>query len=121
MSGSRDQARYLRNNSTYPEVKLWNHLKQDQIGFMFKRQWLFDGYILDFYCSEVRLAIEIDGKVHQMKRAQDAERDRYLESEGLTVFHISARAILRNCPTVTLMIKTECERLARRTVESEPN
>ena len=79
MAGSRKQAKYLRNNSTYPEVKLWNYLKQDQIGFMFKRQWLFGGYILDFYCSELKLAIEIDGKIHGRKTEKDEMRDHFFE------------------------------------------
>lgn len=112
MSGGREQSRYLRNNSTYPEVKLWNHLKQDQIGFMFKRQWLFDGYILDFYCSQVKLAVEVDGKIHLIKQNRDAMRDRHLQSEGITVLHVSARSVLQDCAHVALMIKAECERLA---------
>ncbi len=92
MAGSRKQARFLRNNSTYPEVKLWHFLKQDQIGFMFKRQWPLGGYILDFYCSELKLAIEIDGKVHAYRRVRDEARDEWLSLQKIHVLRFSAKS-----------------------------
>ena len=119
MAGSRKQARYLRNNSTFPEVKLWNFLKQDQIGFMFKRQWLLGGYILDFYCSELKLAIEIDGNVHRLKAEQDRTRDLYLASEGVMVVRIPARRVLRNGFAVAINIKEICEKLQMGVIEVE--
>lgn len=119
MAGSRKQAKYLRNNSTYPEVKLWNYLKQDQIGFMFKRQWLFGGYILDFYCSELKLAIEIDGKIHGRKTEKDEMRDHFLKSEGVIVLRISARRVLRNGLAVVTHLKEICEKLQNGVFECE--
>ncbi len=110
MAGSRKQARFLRNNSTYPEVKLWNFLKQDQIGFMFKRQWPLGGYILDFYCSELKLAIEIDGKIHRLKGVLDKARDLYLASEGVMVVRIPARRVLRNGFAVAINLRKASER-----------
>ena len=113
MAGSRKQARYLRNNSTYPEVKLWNYLKHDQIGHMFKRQWLFGGYILDFYCSALKLAIEIDGKVHGYRTESDHDKDLYLANEGVTVIRIPARRVLRNGLAVAAYIQEICEMLEK--------
>jgi very-short-patch-repair endonuclease len=113
MAGSRKQARYLRNNSTYPEVKLWNCLKQDQIGYMFKRQWLLGGYILDFYCSELKLAIEIDGKIHGLKVERDQARDAYLVSEGIHLVRIPARRIYRSGIAAAIQLKEICENLSR--------
>jgi very-short-patch-repair endonuclease len=58
-------ARHLRNKSTMSEVLLWRCLKGKQIlGYDFDRQRPIDRYIVDFYCKELRLAIEIDGSTH---------------------------------------------------------
>ena len=111
MAGSRKQAKYLRNHSSYPEVKLWNYMKQDQLGFMFKRQWLFGGYIIDFYCSDLKLAIEIDGMVHDQNAVRDQQRDLYFAAEGVTVIRIPDRKVLRNGFAVAITIKEICEQL----------
>jgi ATP-dependent DNA helicase RecQ len=108
MSGSKGQARYLRNNSSYPEVKLWNRLKRDQTGNMFKRQWLLDGYILDFYCAKVKLAIEVDGKIHEIKARKDQDRDLHLKGEGIHVLRISARSVILDCEAVVARITETC-------------
>ncbi len=78
---------------------------------MFKRQWLFGGYILDFYCSELKLAIEIDGKVHGRKTEKDEMRDHFLKSEGVMVLRIPARRVLRNGFAVAHYVKEVCQRL----------
>ncbi|GAK52433.1 hypothetical protein U14_03684 [Candidatus Moduliflexus flocculans] len=55
-------AKQLRQNMTLAEVLLWNHLKQKQMrGYDFDRQRPIDEYIVDFYCKDLMLAIEIDG------------------------------------------------------------
>ena len=58
-------AKDLRNNSTQAEIKLWMHLRNKQInGFDFHRQKPIDEYILDFFCYELMLGIEVDGYTH---------------------------------------------------------
>jgi very-short-patch-repair endonuclease len=58
-------SRKLRNNSTKAEIKLWSHLKGKQLmGYDFHRQKPIDNYIVDFFCSRLNLAIEIDGYTH---------------------------------------------------------
>ena len=58
-------ARKLRKEMTYGEVQLWNELKNDQLwGFYFDRQRCIDNYIVDFYCKDLMLAVEIDGISH---------------------------------------------------------
>ena len=65
-------ARELRNKSTLAEVLLWKHLKGKQIqGYDFHRQKPLDQYIVDFFCSELMLAIEIDGDSHDYKERED--------------------------------------------------
>jgi very-short-patch-repair endonuclease len=77
-------ARELRNNSTLSEILLWRHLKGKQMmGFDFHRQKPIDRYIVDFYCSELRLAVEVDGDSHDDRFEIDTYRQRRLENMGI--------------------------------------
>ena len=87
----KEYARKLRNNSTLSEVLLWNHLKGKQMkGFDFHRQKPIDNYIVDFYCSELLLAIEVDGGSHDRADAvvKDRVRQRRLESLGVKFLEV---------------------------------
>ena len=76
----KDLARQLRKNSTLSEVLLWNYLKGKQmLGYDFDRQKLIDNYIVDFFCNELMLAIEIDGDTHNDKIDKDEFRQKKLE------------------------------------------
>jgi len=79
-------ARKLRKNMTYGEVLLWNELKDDKLwGFDFDRQRCINNYIVDFYCKELMLAIEVDGMSHDNEEAflKDIQRQNKLESFGV--------------------------------------
>lgn len=79
-------ARNLRNHSTLSEVLLWNHLKGKQMmGFQFMRQKPIGNYIVDFFCSKLKLVIEVDGESHYLKEKKDMFRQKYLEQIGLKV------------------------------------
>jgi very-short-patch-repair endonuclease len=79
-------SRELRKNSTLSEVLLWNQLKARKMrGYQFMRQKPVGNYIVDFYCSRLRLAIEIDGESHGEKSKEDQIRQRKLESLGLSL------------------------------------
>jgi len=79
-----ERARYLRNNSTLSEIILWKHLKGKQMrGFDFHRQKPLLDYIVDFYCSELFFAIEIDGSSHKEKQEYDNNRQAKLEALGI--------------------------------------
>jgi len=85
-SNLKDKARDLRRNMTYPEKILWNHLRTRKIeGKHFRRQHPYGIYILDFYCFEANLVIEIDGMIHLSRKNYDLERTNFLESSGLKV------------------------------------
>jgi very-short-patch-repair endonuclease len=76
----------LRKSMTVQEKILWRYLRKRQIqGKHFRRQYPFGIYILDFYCFEVNLAIEVDGPIHQNREQYDKERTEYLESSGMKV------------------------------------
>lgn len=79
-------SRQLRKNATLAEVLLWNELKASKmLGFQFMRQKPIKNYIVDFYCSKLKLAIEIDGESHLFKLTKDVERQEWLENLGITV------------------------------------
>ena len=87
------RARRMRKALTPPELGLWLRLRNRQLGgFRFRRQHLMGPYILDFYCPEVRLAVEIDGESHGVERAaaHDARRDACLLKQGIATLMISA-------------------------------
>ena len=85
------RARRLRQSLTGPEVGLWGHLRNRQLGgFRFRRQHPIGPYILDFYCPQARLAVEIDGSAHghpdQIRH--DARRDEWLATKGVRTLRI---------------------------------
>ena len=86
--------KHLRNNSTAAEATLWKILKKSQVGgFKFRRQHSIGKYIVDFYCPELQLALELDGQRHAdlINIALDADRDEWLENQGITVIRYENR------------------------------
>jgi len=80
----RQFARKLRRNMTLAEVLFWNRIKRGQIrGCDFDRQKPIGNYIVDFYCKDLYLAIEVDGRSHDFKPEQDAHRQVKLEEMGV--------------------------------------
>ncbi|NTW76127.1 MAG: endonuclease domain-containing protein, partial [Candidatus Moranbacteria bacterium] len=75
----------LRKSSTPQEIILWSRLRRIALGFKFRRQHSISPYVVDFYCPEKKLVIELDGWQHGKKCEYDAERTVYLESLGLSV------------------------------------
>ena len=102
----KERARYLRNNSTLSEVLLWRHLKGKQMhGFDFDRQKPIDNYIVDFFCNELMLAIEIDGDSHDSKVEYDKNRQTKLESLGLHFLRFSDLDVKSNMEGVISTIE----------------
>jgi very-short-patch-repair endonuclease len=93
-----DRARENRKNPTKAESRIWNEvLRMRQFSeYKFLRQKPIDNYIVDFYCSELRLVIEIDGDSHAETVEYDAERTRLLQSLGLTVVRYTNDDVMRN-------------------------
>ncbi len=102
----RDLARKLRLNSTLSEVLLWKQIKTKRLGVEFHRQQPIDQYIVDFYCHELMLAIEIDGNTHHFKDAEmkDTFRQQRLEKLGVRFIRFSDMIIKAdmNCVIWTL-------------------
>ena len=96
-------ARKLRNESTLAEVLLWCELRNKQIlGFQFHRQVPMLDYIVDFYCHELQLAIEIDGESHsnELVAINDANRQKRLEVEGVKFLRFDDIDVKRNMAVV---------------------
>ena len=82
----RRYARELRKKGTFAEVILWKNIQRKAInGYEFHRQVPIDKYIVDFYCHELKLAIEIDGISHDNKFKYDQKRQRSLEELGVKI------------------------------------
>ena len=86
--------KYLRNHGTSAEASLWKILKKKQVGnYKFRRQHSIGKYILDFYCPELKLAIELDGQPHAelVNLTKDTQRDKWLNNLGIVVFRYENR------------------------------
>ena len=81
-----ENARSLRDNLTLAESILWSYLRKKSLGYKFRRQHPISIYIADFYCHALKLIIEVDGGIHTDLDVQrcDLERQKYLESEGIS-------------------------------------
>ena len=89
-----ETARNLRTNMTPQERKLWYGFLSNQV-VRFQRQKVIGNFIVDFFCHQAKLIIEIDGGQHREEQgiAYDAERDAYLAGIGLTVLRFSNQDI----------------------------
>ena len=104
------RARKLRSEMSLPEVMLWSELRNRPGGFKFRRQHPAGEYVLDFYCAKVKLAIEIDGRVHDSASAalRDANRSAFLKARGVATTRIPARAVLEDVEPVVMRLVEIC-------------
>jgi very-short-patch-repair endonuclease len=105
---SKDNRRTLRKNLTTAEAFLWNHLKTKKLdGRKFRRQHGIKQYIIDFYCAEESLIIELDGEVHNNPKAKeyDTKRTAVLNALGLKVIRFENKMVFENLPSVLMEIR----------------
>ena len=95
-------ARKLRTDMTDAEHKLWRRIRNNQLGVKFRRQTVFDHYILDFYAVQSKLVIEVDGGQHYTEegRVNDNKRDAYLKEHGIDVLRYSDIEVLKSTDDV---------------------
>ena len=108
-SGTTAKARKLRRKMTLPEVILWHWLRQRPDGLKFRRQHPTGPYVIDFFCSDARLAIEVDGEAHSRgdRPERDDTRDRWLRSAGIETLRIPATELLNDADVVLRWIMAE--------------
>jgi len=107
--------REMRKNQTKAEKELWKHIRHDQLGVRFRRQYYLDGSIFDFYAPKIKLAIEVDGSIHQddIQKKNDKERDKYyLDDHQILTLRFTNQEVLQDINYVLSTIeKTIATRL----------
>ena len=112
------RAQELRKNMTKEERKLWYEYLNNY-PLRFRRQVTFGHFILDFYCAAAKLAVELDGSQHYGEEglAKDAERTRFLESNGIVVLRFPNTDVTGNlrgvCELIDLTVQQRLEDLSR--------
>ena len=101
-------ARRWRKEMSLPEVLLWQQLRGRKVGYKFRRQHLIGPYVADFYCTDTRLVVEVDGEVHGrgQQPARDDARNGFMIENGYRVVRIGAAEILRDLDSVTAAIRS---------------
>ncbi len=109
----RRRARELRNKSTLGEILLWKQIKGRRLGFQFHRQVPIHYFIVDFYCHELQLAIEVDGNVHNnpQQKAKDIERQYRLEQLGVQFIRIRDADVKNNMDSVIQFLRHRIKEL----------
>jgi len=103
----KDRRKTLRQSLTSQEFKLWFYLKGKNLGVKFRRQHSIGPYIVDFYCKEKNLIIELDGSQHIDAKEYDKERDLYLQTLNMKVLRFWNNEIDKNIEEVLMKIKEE--------------
>ena len=116
------RARSLRVNMTDAELRLWRALRRDQLnGFSFRKQHPIGPYTVDFYCSRLRLAVEVDGGQHAEDRKQaDERRTRWLAEKGITVVRYWNNDVLSNLEGVLSDLVAHTDRLSQAATTPTP-
>lgn len=106
--------RDLRANVFMPERILWKHIRNQQLGYKFRRQHGIGKYVVDFYCAFLRLVVEIDGWVHgeESVARRDQIREHFLTSLGLHVKRYTAVQINSDLEWVLENLKNYCDELS---------
>jgi very-short-patch-repair endonuclease len=91
-----EKRRVLRSKMTYCEKIVWLHLRKKQLGYRFLRQYSVDHFVIDFCCPELKLAVELDGNIHEVseQKVYDKARQKYLEKFGIKFIRIKNEEFL---------------------------
>ena len=112
----KDSRKALRNNMTPAEATLWRALKGRGAGGMkFRRQQGIGPFVLDFYCPEYRLGIELDGASHDYKFEYDEKRTEYLRGQGIRLLRFSNQQVFAAMEGVLAEIVRVAHAQVRRT------
>jgi very-short-patch-repair endonuclease len=104
-TAQRDFARTLRRRQTSAEDLLWQQLRGRRLGLKFRRQVPIAGYVVDFFCFDAKLMIELDGRQHAMEAEYDVRRTAELEAHGLTILRFRNEAVRNNLDGVLACIQ----------------
>ncbi len=113
-SNLKQKSRNLRKQGPLAEIILWKKLKAGQLsGYKFLRQKPIGTYIVDFFCRELKLIIEIDGYSHKDKFDYDQKRDEYFKKLNLSIIHFQDKDVLNKIDDIISdlenFIKDHCQ------------
>ena len=107
---SLENARALRREQTLSEHLLWEEVRHRRLaGLKFRRQQPIGPFVVDFYCQERRLIVEIDGPVHDRQQTEDERRQQFLEELGLHFVRIKSSEVENDLPTALARILAAVE------------
>jgi len=116
------RARDLRQTPTRAEKIIWQFLRRKRIGSLkWRRQQPVGSFIVDFYCPELKLVIELDGASHADKGQQDTVRQSYLEEQGLTVLRFLNGHVYQRKEDVFNTIRHVCISMAGQSPDTSPD
>jgi very-short-patch-repair endonuclease len=99
-------SRELRKEQTPEETLLWEILRNRQfMNLKFRRQHVIEGFVVDFYCHELRLAIEVDGGVHNNQKDYDELRQSLIEDKGIRFIRVQNEEVNRDVNILLEKIK----------------
>jgi len=100
-------ARRLRKEQTKAEKIVWELLRNRKFKkYKFRRQHVIEGFVLDFYCHELKLGIEIDGGIHLSRKEYDELRQEVIESKGVYIIRITNNEIKENKRSILKKLET---------------
>ena len=110
-------ARHNRKHPTEAERKLWEKLSVKQTGFKFRRQHPIFSYIVDFYCVQLKYAIEVDGQIHlhPSKKLEDQGKDSTLTANGIFIHRFTNDEVLFDIKNVISQIHQRISQLSEDT------
>ncbi|MEI8223675.1 MAG: endonuclease domain-containing protein [bacterium] len=97
--------RSLRRHTTPEETLLWEILRNRKLGYKFRRQHSIDYYVVDFYCHEKMLVVELDGPYHEYTQAYDTAKSRHLAGYGITCLRFSNQELRAHPESVIQKIR----------------
>lgn len=103
----------LRSRMTKSEALLWKYIKNDSLGFRFRRQHGIGNYIVDFYCPKLKLVIEVDGLTHAEEEVfeKDQRKERFILENNMVLKRYSSDQIFNDLDNTLMDIENICKEI----------
>lgn len=99
-----ERANELRREMTPAEKLLWQEIRANKLGVRFRRQQVIQGFIVDFYCHQAWLVIEVDGDIHDLQKDEDERRAKVLYALGLRIVRFRNDEVVKMLSAVVVKI-----------------
>jgi very-short-patch-repair endonuclease len=100
-----ERAKELRREMTPAEKLLWQEVRANKLGVRFRRQQVIQGFIVDFYCHQAGLVVEVDGGIHDLQKEEDERREKVLSEMGLRIVRFQNDEVERGLSAVVRKIR----------------